>query len=167
MSINDGGPAFPVSTRVEEGAACYGHQDGPATYQFGGMTLRDYFAAKAMQSIVSVLHVGIKPMSLESVASVAYEIADAMLKAREAAMTTDAQAALAQVREAQAAENERLTADMRQIALLAEWQTTGAPECKSGPLSAKAATGLRRSISEIARRYVNGQPNEVRIKEQR
>ena len=70
MSINDGGPAFP--------------HDGQHNYT-GGMTLRDYFAAKAMQSIVSVLHVGIKPMSLESVASVAYEIADAMLKAREAA----------------------------------------------------------------------------------
>lgn len=53
MSINDGGPAFPVSTMVGERTAGYGHQDGPATYQFGGMTLRDYFAAKAMQGLLA------------------------------------------------------------------------------------------------------------------
>ena len=33
MSTNDGGPAFPVSTMVEERTAGYGHQDGPATYR--------------------------------------------------------------------------------------------------------------------------------------
>lgn len=43
-TIETGGPAFPVSTINETG----GHQDGPNTWQFPGMTLRDYFAAKAM-----------------------------------------------------------------------------------------------------------------------
>lgn len=85
MSINDGGPAFPVSTMFEEGAAGYGHQDGPATYQFSGMTLRDYFAAKAMQSIVSLLHAGIRASDIGNMARDAYVIADEMLKAREAA----------------------------------------------------------------------------------
>jgi len=82
MSINNGGPAFPVSTRVEECDGGYGHQDGPTTYQFGGMTLRDYFAAKAMQGILAT-H---PPASeLGTFVQYAYRIADAMLKAREAA----------------------------------------------------------------------------------
>jgi hypothetical protein len=44
------------------------------------MTLRDYFAAKAMQSICNVWP-RIMP---ESAAETAYEFADAMLRAREA-----------------------------------------------------------------------------------
>jgi hypothetical protein len=51
MSVNDGGPAFPVSTRANSGDTGYGHQDTANTFQFSGLTLRDYFAAKAMQSI--------------------------------------------------------------------------------------------------------------------
>ena len=47
---------------------------------FQGMTLRDYFAAKAMQAMVSVPDVD---MSHESYADWAYRQADAMLKARE------------------------------------------------------------------------------------
>lgn len=44
----------------------------------GGMDLRDYFAAKAMQ-----LYVGEGNTDKESVARWSYEIADAMMKARE------------------------------------------------------------------------------------
>ena len=48
----------------------------------GGMDLRDYFAAKAMQGIVSR---GIlKEVPLELYAENAYKMADAMMKAREA-----------------------------------------------------------------------------------
>jgi hypothetical protein len=48
----------------------------------GGMDLRDYFAAKAMQGIVSR---GIlKEVPLELYAENAYRMADAMMKAREA-----------------------------------------------------------------------------------
>lgn len=35
----DGGPAFPTDTE---------HQSGPSTLHFEGMSLRDYFAAKAL-----------------------------------------------------------------------------------------------------------------------
>ena len=52
-----------------------------------GMTLRDYFAAKAMQAALMT----VKPVSgntlddvLHESASVAYKVADAMLKARQA-----------------------------------------------------------------------------------
>lgn len=44
-----------------------------------GMTLRDYFAAKAMQAMLSV-----DDPYYPSVASKAYQIADAMLTVREA-----------------------------------------------------------------------------------
>ena len=45
-----------------------------------GMTLRDYFAAKAMQGLTSG---GTGGWALELIAERAYEMADAMLKARE------------------------------------------------------------------------------------
>jgi len=62
-NTNTGGPAFPYENR----------------YEHEGMTLRDYFAAKAMQAIVSNGDVDPQKISQAS-----YIIADAMLKAREA-----------------------------------------------------------------------------------
>ena len=54
-----------------------------------GMTLRDYFAAKALQSMVSLVEVqesiGKKRITVEQVAGSCYEWADAMLKARDKA----------------------------------------------------------------------------------
>ena len=47
-----------------------------------GMTLRDYFAAKAMTGLLTAEIVG--EYSNEHVAEISYRIADAMLKAREA-----------------------------------------------------------------------------------
>ena len=81
----DGGPAFPA--------------EGPRMGQFEcfGMSLRDYFAAKAMQAELATCGVpgeackalvesagrdGIDPV--RKMARNAYEIADAMLAAREA-----------------------------------------------------------------------------------
>jgi hypothetical protein len=67
-----GGPAFPDGSTNEWGNA----------YN-GGMTLRDYFAAKAMQGLLA----GITPTTVwshDEVAETAYKVADAMLKAREA-----------------------------------------------------------------------------------
>ena len=64
MSKNDGGPAFPIP----------GLQDDQ---DFNGMTLRDYFAAKAMQALTSNMD-----LSYDETAEMAYEQADAMLKAR-------------------------------------------------------------------------------------
>jgi hypothetical protein len=60
MSKDTGGPAFPLF----------------AATGYTGMTLRDYFAAKAMQAIAQKYsHEG-------DVSRNAYKIADAMLKAR-------------------------------------------------------------------------------------
>ena len=70
-NINTGGPAFPQQVQVAA--------DG--TTWFDGMTLRDYFAAKAMQAILSNPEFGDKDTDI---AGSAYWAADAMLKAREA-----------------------------------------------------------------------------------
>lgn len=48
-----------------------------------GMTLRDYFAAKAMQGMMGVDHEDYIPIHCEQLANQAYMFADAMLKARE------------------------------------------------------------------------------------
>lgn len=68
--MNDGGPAFPVV------GAPGAKEDYP------GMTLRDYFAAKAMYGVISGQeHRGSEPI-IEAVAEHAYNIADAMLAER-------------------------------------------------------------------------------------
>jgi hypothetical protein len=60
--LKDGGPAFPK-----------------AEYSSPGISIRDYFAAKAMPSIYeSAINCG-----FEVIAELAYEIADAMIKARK------------------------------------------------------------------------------------
>lgn len=92
MSATDnGGPAFPVSTGCNDGHL--GHQDGPSTWQFPGMTLRDWFAAMAMQALIQtkdhVLHKHTPEGTLvlparQGIPVIAYEYADEMLKAREA-----------------------------------------------------------------------------------
>jgi hypothetical protein len=69
-----GGPAFP-GTQYANGVQPTGFSQG--------MTLRDYFAAKAMQSILAREH-GRSTTTLEFVGNYAYQYADAMLKAREA-----------------------------------------------------------------------------------
>jgi hypothetical protein len=67
--INKNGPAFPTGNDYEK-----------------GMTLRDYFAAKALQGYM----VGLKPAQdigpdmQDRIAEGMYSMADAMLKAREA-----------------------------------------------------------------------------------
>lgn len=69
MTIQDnGGPAFPVP----------GWKDDA---DFNGMTLRDYFAAKAMQGLLSDPNI---KASANEFATMAYTLADAMLKARSA-----------------------------------------------------------------------------------
>ena len=59
-NTNTGGPAFPYGTA------------------YAGMTLRDYFAAKAMEAF---LHDG--SSEVDEVAEAAYIVANAMLRARE------------------------------------------------------------------------------------
>ena len=61
---NTGGPAFPTERNLTQ-----------------GMTLRDYFAAKAMQGLLADEAYGNEQ---DSTASWCYAMADAMLRAREA-----------------------------------------------------------------------------------
>ena len=72
-TINDGGPAFPFDEKQADGGHYHSHE---------GMTLRDYFAAKAMAGYCAVESSWDNPP--EEVARCAYRTADAMLKAREA-----------------------------------------------------------------------------------
>ena len=57
------------------------HDAGHGSAFDKGMTLRDYFAAKAMQGWLVETSEGV---SVTAVARFAYEVADAMMKAREA-----------------------------------------------------------------------------------
>ena len=93
--IDNGGSAFPCMPPQDTAA-------GVATgypYPEAGMTLRDYFAAKAMHALMteppwgngssSMVHAWakdsrMKPGTPERYAQVAYAMADAMLKARAA-----------------------------------------------------------------------------------
>ena len=64
--INTGGPAFPTATLAQKTE--------------GGMTLRDYFAAKAMQGFLVTVKVGCPD---DLIATDAYNLADEMMKARK------------------------------------------------------------------------------------
>lgn len=79
----NGGPAFPVSDikRVNfMDSLGYARQTGPLSVLEGGMTLRDYFAAKAMQGLVT----RIGKHDADLIAHDAYAMADTMIKARSA-----------------------------------------------------------------------------------
>lgn len=65
-----------MKTHFECGLNAFPDQD------YRGMTLRDYFAAKAMTGLLTAEIVG--EYSNEHVAEISYRIADAMLKVREA-----------------------------------------------------------------------------------
>ena len=72
--INDGGPAFPSVYYSEPIGSI-----GPQLTIKGGMTIRDVFAAAALQGNL------IEPTaSNDDVAKWAYSLADAMIRAREA-----------------------------------------------------------------------------------
>ena len=63
---NTGGPAFPTTKPLDS----WGDPNQ-------GMTLRDYFAAKAMQGLMDAA------MPMPEIAQAAYQMADDMLKARD------------------------------------------------------------------------------------
>lgn len=77
MSTNNGGPAFPAE------------HDHLANSEHG-MSLRDYFAAKAMQALIPLFSSGTlsvkdgTPATEAHVSEQAYAFADAMLEARNA-----------------------------------------------------------------------------------
>ncbi len=66
-----GGPAFPTDNE---------QQTGPNTYHYQGATLRDYFAAKAMSSLIVVAPDD--TLIARVIADGAYAMADAMLAKR-------------------------------------------------------------------------------------
>ena len=70
--INDGGPAFPAAPNPNyTDDACLGQR---------GMTLRDYFAGKALAGLLADKTI---EGPAKSYARSAYEVADAMLEARK------------------------------------------------------------------------------------
>jgi hypothetical protein len=69
MTAETGGPAFPCEKQTNWTSA--------------GMTLRDYFAAKAMQGILTATLTPNTVWSQDEAAETAYNVADAMLKARK------------------------------------------------------------------------------------
>lgn len=75
-----GGPAFPVQAEQYRFDL---DRHIPASVA-PGMTLRDYFAAKAMQAYVSSYQAG-SAGDFQAIAGDSYELADEMLAARSAA----------------------------------------------------------------------------------
>ena len=87
MTIKDGGSAFPVAGQAFNADLPYEAVKDQLTFPSPGMSLRDYFAAKAMQAYLSrelphTMLANGKAHGAEY-ANVFYEWADAMLKARE------------------------------------------------------------------------------------
>ena len=70
---DNGGPAFPCDELLDQ----YG-----TVHRSEGMSLRDYFAAKAMQA-AATNPVGAEGFTFEERAAWAYAQADAMLEARQ------------------------------------------------------------------------------------
>jgi len=81
-AIDNGGPAFPLP--VQDDRDCnFRFASG-----YGGMTLRDYFAAAALQGNLASNAIGYEytgENALEKAANEAYRYADAMLAARKEA----------------------------------------------------------------------------------
>ena len=71
-NTNTGGPAYPAPTTK------------PLENYYPGMTLRDYFAAKAMQGLTTTLDQTDEEPLWTVIATDSYKLADAMLKARSA-----------------------------------------------------------------------------------
>ena len=77
-----GGPAFPLNAFSWHETISQ-EEYLPEEHDFTmGMTLRDYFAAKAMQPMFEVWE-NFEDWGFEELAMRSYEMADAMLKARE------------------------------------------------------------------------------------
>ncbi len=76
---DDSGPAFPIHPEMPGMLGCIN------SYTDAGMSLRDYFAAKALQGLLSnpKLEKQIIANGQKWVEASAYAFADAMLKARD------------------------------------------------------------------------------------
>jgi hypothetical protein len=77
-TINDGGPAFPCEEQIRcNGEVC-------DIRKFTGVTIRDYFAAAALQGFCANQHsCPTKNEHFKNLADDSYKAADAMIKSRE------------------------------------------------------------------------------------
>ena len=75
-NTNTGGPAFPSLPIVQE-------FEGKRLTMTEGLTMRDYFAAKAMQGELASQSPENEYTNLDALAALSYRVADAMLRARE------------------------------------------------------------------------------------
>lgn len=81
MSNETGGPAFPQPAFASQNSSTgetVNHQ-----WLSDGMTLRDYFAAKAVHAYLADPNASWGFQELDKAAGCAYRVADAMLKARK------------------------------------------------------------------------------------
>ncbi len=72
MSKENGGPAFPVT-----------EAENQYRRTSEGMTLRDYFAAKAMQGLLNGYEARLNQERIDNLTERAFTLADAMLEARK------------------------------------------------------------------------------------
>ena len=68
-------PAFPTGIITDGKGKIIGGNNG--------MTLRDYFAAKAMQGLITQFAHGFEPDTVDGFSTISYQIADSMMEARE------------------------------------------------------------------------------------
>lgn len=83
MSRDNGGPAFPVECEWSSEGPQTGAQTGNSKGFAMGLSVLDYFAAKAMQG--AVVNVGRNQFNFdqpEAIAKTAFDIAEAMLAER-------------------------------------------------------------------------------------
>lgn len=74
--IETGGPAFPTKREALDPRATGWHMDE-------GMTLRDWFAGKALPTHMAIAADGVLGTTAEEIAARVYEMADAMIAARK------------------------------------------------------------------------------------
>lgn len=80
--ITDGGPAFPLPVAEIQGHATHSGDFGEG---MTGMSLRDYFAAHALPAVIAFEDRALDThdaLPMDAMARQAYELADAMLRAR-------------------------------------------------------------------------------------
>lgn len=127
MSTPDGGPAFPAP----------GTMNREYEIKYDGMTLRDYFAAKALNAMGYTLGIyGAEAVTMDAVAKSAYRAADAMLAAREPAKPKEGERTL---------ESELLQAAEGLLsACLHHRIRTGTMEFAEGVIAKARAAGVQR-----------------------
>lgn len=76
MNVKDGGPAFAQDVHVSRA------NGGVEITKFGGLSLRDYFAAQILPAVYTASLARGEDLQ-DTIAEEAYELADAMIEARE------------------------------------------------------------------------------------